>query len=100
MVDVGLGQKMHMLCKGHGKPVGNDFAIIAFINSIFRVAWFYSDVLFSSHIGFTGWNVLRCLDICSRKRGQTNNSKYKHYKFEIVAFPVSSFSHNLLNEGT
>lgn len=25
MVDIGLGQKMHMLCKGHGKPVGNGF---------------------------------------------------------------------------
>lgn len=23
LVDVGLGQKMHLLCKGHGKPVGN-----------------------------------------------------------------------------
>lgn len=34
MVDVGLGQKMHMLCKGHGKPVGNYFVIIGFVNSI------------------------------------------------------------------
>lgn len=32
MVDVGLGQKMHMLCKGHGKPVGNYFSIIGFVN--------------------------------------------------------------------
>lgn len=82
-------------CTCYAKDVGNllvmIFAIIAFINSIFRVAWFYSDVLFSSHIGFTGWNVLRCLDICSRKRGQTNNGQYKHHKFEIVAFSVSSF---------
>lgn len=27
MFDIGLGQKMHMLCKGHGKPVGNYFVI-------------------------------------------------------------------------
>ena len=23
IVDVGLGQKMHLLCKGQGRPVGN-----------------------------------------------------------------------------
>lgn len=34
MVDVGLGQKMHMLCKGHGKPVGNYFAINGFVYSV------------------------------------------------------------------
>lgn len=34
MVDVGLGQKMHMLCKGHGRPVGNDFTILGFVINI------------------------------------------------------------------
>lgn len=74
MVDVGLGQKMHMLCKGHGKPAGNYFAIIGFVKSVSVLLWFYFD-LFFSHITFTSWDVLRCLDICSRKCGQNNKGK-------------------------
>lgn len=40
MVDVGLGQKMHILCKGHGKPAGNYFAIIVLVNSILMLLGF------------------------------------------------------------
>lgn len=46
MVDVGLGQKMHMLCKGHGKPVGNYFAIIGFVNWVSVLLGFYFDFFF------------------------------------------------------
>lgn len=53
--------------------------------------WFH----FFSHIRFTSWNVLRCLDICTRKFGQNNKGKKNPIKiwnswiFSLYFFPQS-----------
>lgn len=97
MVDVGLGQKMHMLCKGHGKPVGNYFAIIGFVNSIsvlLGFTWISFLVILDSPAGMSSdvWIYVQenMAKITKVKKNTSPDFKQLHFQFV--------FFHKLLNQ--
>lgn len=72
IIDVGLGQKMHLLCKGQGKPVGNKMHFLwicdEYSSAIIHGLHFLSIILLPfwsfSHIGCANWDILRYLVLC------------------------------------